>query len=80
MIVGAALLVFSAAFDVIDHTLLLKITGLESYLSNTTQCSSLEASLTADMYSAVFLRAVALVHYSSLFLQMICHLSYKKLK
>jgi hypothetical protein len=42
--------------------------------------SSMEASLTLDMYSVVSLRAVALDHYSSLFLQMICHLSYKKLK
>jgi hypothetical protein len=38
------------------------------------------ASLTLDMYSAVSLRPVALGRYSSLFLQMICYLSYEKLK
>ena len=82
MIVGAVLSDFIAAIDVIDHKLLLKklscygftasaITWLESYLSNRTQCSSVEASLTSDTYFT----AAALRRYSSLLSQMICHWS-----
>jgi hypothetical protein len=44
------------------------------------ECSSMKAYLTSDIYSAVSLRAVSLLPYCSLFLQMIFHLFYNKLK
>ena len=92
MIVGAVLSDFIAAIDVIDHKLLLKkltCYGFHHppshgwrviYPIEPRECSSMEASLTSDMYSAVSLRAVALGRYSSLFLQMICHWFYTKLE
>ena len=70
MIVLAVLLDFSAAFDIIDHELLLKnslvmaLHHLPSrgwkviYPIGRRECFSMEVSLTSHMYSAVSLRAV----------------------
>ena len=75
--VGAVLLNFSAAFDIIDHNLLLKIhrcygfppsalSWIEIYLSKRTHGSTSENPL-SNANSVVYRRAAGLGHYSSVF-------------
>ena len=82
--VGAVLLDFSAALEVLDHGILIRkltaygfsqnaITWMNSYLSNRMQCVFFNGSfLLLNIYSVASLRGAALVLYFIQYLQMTC--------